>query len=464
MHIVTVGLNHKTAPVEVREKLSFAGTRRELVLQRLNALPHLQEAAILSTCNRTEIYAATEDLTGARQSIAGFLNEVQQGVETQLERYLYNFYDLEAVQHLFVVASGLDSMILGEPQILGQVKEALAVAQDKKTVSAYLSKLFQHSVEAGKRVRTETEIGQNAVSISYAAVELARKIFGALEGKVVLIVGAGKMSELTVKNLQEHGASAILVTNRTYERACQLARDFGGEPVAFEALGESLRKADIVISSTGAPHLVIHHDMVQEVMRARRNRSLFLVDIAVPRDIDPRVNQMDNVYLYNIDDLHSVVENNLQKREQQVKRAELIISEELMNFSNWWSSRQVVPLIRALRDRGDGIRQQELEKLFSRLPDLDEKGKNQVAAMAQAIVNKFLHDPVVFLKQAANDGQRAKYLEVMPELFGLDMAKIAQNEAAREAASEPTKVLEPVRVPEKANLSLAERAKGGPLC
>ncbi|MGE5576260.1 MAG: glutamyl-tRNA reductase [Syntrophothermus sp.] len=458
MHIVTVGLNHKTAPVEVREKLSFAGTRRETGLQRLKEQPRLQEAVILSTCNRTEIYAASEDLTGARQSVVGFLNEVQQGLENQLERYLYNFYDLEAVQHLFVVASGLDSMILGEPQILGQVKEALAVAQERKTVAAYLSKLFQHSVEVGKRVRTETEIGQNAVSISYAAVELARKIFGALEGKVVLIVGAGKMSELTVKNLQEHGASAILVTNRTYERACQLARDFGGEPVAFEALGETLQKADIVISSTGAPHLVIHYDTVQEVMRARRNRSLFLVDIAVPRDIDPKVNELDNVYLYNIDDLHSVVETNLQKREQQVKRAEIIISEELKEFSQWWSSRQVVPLIRALREHGDGIWQQELEKLFSRLPNLDEKGKNQVTAMAQAIVNKLLHDPVVFLKQAANDGRRAQYLEVMPELFGLEPGRIAQNEVVNRPASEPAKV------PDKANLPVADRAKGGPLC
>ena len=419
MRLVAVGLNHKSAPVEVRERLSFSGGKLGTALRDLVRLPNVAEGVILSTCNRTEVYAVTGHVERGLPQVRGLLG-LGPGGHPELERHFYELVDLECASHLFQVAAGLDSMILGEAQILGQVKEALFHALEAQTSGPFLSRLFRQAVETGKRVRGETEIGQNAVSVSYAAVELARKIFGTLDGKRVLIVGAGKMSELTVKNLCDHGASAVLVANRTREKALELAERYGGEAVEFGELRRWLTEVDIVISSTGAPHAVIDFDTVREAMRARRNRSLFLVDIAVPRDIEPRINQLDNVYLYNVDDLECVVEANLAKREREVERAEGIIRGEVAAFAAWWAERQVVPVIRALRERGEEIQREELEKLFGRLPNLTENERVLIAAATRGMFNKLWHTPVVRLKEAAVKEGGARYADTVRQLFGLD--------------------------------------------
>lgn len=419
MHFLVLGLNHKTAPVEVRERLSFGGERLHEVLQGLTALPSLDETAVLSTCNRTELYAITGDLHAAERDLVGFLGMKVAASEPPLDQFLYRAHDLEAVQHLFRVAAGLDSMILGEAQILGQVKDALHAALNANSLGVHLGKVFRQAIEVGKRVRTETGIGQNAVSVSYAAVELARQIFGDLGGKAVLIVGAGETGELTARTLTAHGASAILVANRTYERAVELAAQFGGEAFPFENLPLCLEHTDIVISSTGAPHAVLDYELVRQVMRRRHRRPLFLIDIAVPRDIDPRVNSLDSVYLYDIDDLQTVVERNLAKREQEVERVEHIIAEETAAFSQWWAARRMVPLIRALKAYGDEIRTRELERLFNRLPHLSARDRELIEASTRLIVNRLLHQPVVGLKAESEGTHGSVYVDVLRKLFGL---------------------------------------------
>ncbi|MGE5508824.1 MAG: glutamyl-tRNA reductase [Chitinophagales bacterium] len=419
--LVGLGLNHKTAPVEVRERLSLAGERCSAALQELIGRPVLDEVVVLSTCNRTEVYAACQSARSGLQTLMEFLKARLGEMDHPLEPYLYRHEDLDLVQHLFRVVSGLDSMILGEAQILGQVKDALHSALNANTAGVYLGKLFRQAVEVGKRVRTETDIGQSAVSISYAAVELARKIFGELAGKSVLIIGAGETGELTARTLVAHGATAILVANRTHARAVELASRIGGQAFLFEQLPECLAQTDIVISSTGAPHAVVELDMVRAAMHRRRQRPLFLIDIAVPRDIDPRVNGLENVYLYDIDDLQMVVERNLAKRELEVERVERIIVEETESFSQWWAARQVVPVIRALKAYGDEIRDAELKRLFRRLSHLSNRDREMIRAAAGVIVNRLLHHPVVFLKSAAADeeGARPVHLDLLRNLFGL---------------------------------------------
>lgn len=426
MHFVAVGLNHKTAPVEIREKLAFSGDKLKAGLEALLAREHISEAVILSTCNRTEIYAYTVGTpqTGLAE-IKDFLAGTGDG-SIAFDNHLYTLTDLEVIYHLFKVVSSLDSMILGEAQILGQVKNAFHQGLEYGAVSTHLTRLFRQAVEVGKRVRTQTEIGESAVSISYAAVELARKIFGELAGRTVLVIGAGEMSELTVKTLAAHGIQSILVANRTHARAQELAVKFHGSAVDYDALTDNLAKADIIISSTGAPHSVINLGMVKTAMKIRRNRPLFLIDIAVPRDIEENIHSLDNVYLYNIDDLENVVEANLAKRELQVGRAEAIIAEEIEKFSQWLSSRQVVPLIKALRNYGHEIRSQELERLFNRLPELNAKERECISFTTNLIVNKLLHQPVVSLKEmACNDTESSGlYTSFVEKLFNLEVEEV----------------------------------------
>lgn len=423
MHLVAVGLNHKTAPVAVREKLAFSGEKLQKSLAQLIQGEHLTEAIILSTCNRTEVYGVTVSTPElGLAEIRGFLND-SAATDFAIDKHLYNLVDTDVVYHLFQVISSLDSMILGEAQILGQTKAAFQFALECRGAGVYLTRLFQQAIEVGKRVRTETEIGENAVSISYAAVELARKIFGELTGRTVLIIGAGEMSELAVKNLAAHGIQSVLVANRTYVRAQELAAKFRGLAVDYDRLAEHLSKADIIISSTGAPHVVINKEMVKEAMRVRRNRPLFFIDIAVPRDIGEDIHSLNNVYLYNIDDLENVVEANLAKRGLQIEKAELIIAEEIEKFSEWLSSRQVVPIIKALREHGHGIRTQELERLFNRLPELSPKERDCIIFTTNLIVNKLLHHPVISLKEMAVQNQERSdlYSSIITRLFGLDL-------------------------------------------
>jgi glutamyl-tRNA reductase len=420
MHLILVGLSHKTAPIEIREKLTFPANRQEEALARLTESDEVAEAAILSTCNRTELYTVCTSPDAGREAIMDFLAECHDLDRHELARYLYSNSDAAVVVHLFRVVASLDSMVLGEAQILGQAKEAYQYALDYGTTGRVLNKLFRQSFEVGKRVRTETDIGESAVSISYAAIELGKKVFDTLEGKTVLVLGAGKMSELTAKHLVSNGVKHVLVANRTYERAVELAERFEGEPIRWDDLFERMREADIVISSTGAQHYVVTRDKVAGAMKRRSGRPLFLIDIAVPRDIEPAVNDVNGCYLYDIDDLSGVVESNLEERMREARRAETIIEEEMAEFGAWLEGMEVVPTIAAIRARAEKTRQAELERALKRLPGLSEKELQTVEKLTESIVNKMLHDPTSRLRQAAGEKDGYEIVDAVRQLYALD--------------------------------------------
>jgi len=420
VHIMVVGLSHKTAPVEVREKLVFPIQEQGEIFQHLISHDNVAEAVILSTCNRTEIYAVVSDFKKGQDEIVGCLSSFCDLDKSKLLNYLY-FKDSEnAVCHLFMVTSSLDSMVVGEAQILGQVKEAYKCAFENEATSIIFNKLFRGALSVGKKVRTETGIGENAVSISYAAVQLAKKIFGNLKGHSVFIMGAGEMSELTAQHLLASGVSSVLVTNRTYERAVELAEKFKGKAIKFDDYHNHLQDADIVISSTGAPHHVIHGNVVAKAMQRRKNKPIFFIDIAVPRDVDPEVSDIYNVFLYDIDDLQSVVNTNIVEREREAKRAERIIEKEITKFLSWLNSLEVVPTISVLKKKAEGIRISESDKAFSKLQNLSPKDKNLINALTAGIVNKLLHEPIVRVKESADEKSGYIYTESLRYLFGLD--------------------------------------------
>lgn len=411
-------MNFKTAKVEVRGRVAWTADQLPDALTALRSLPGVVEGAVISTCNRTEIYAVLGKMLHGRELLLDFWAR-EKGVTRQDLASHYYLVGQEAANHLMRVASGLDSMILGETQILGQVKETYELAKDLDSVGKVLHALFNQAIACGKRVHTETAISQNAVSVSYAAVELARKIFGDLRDNRALLVGAGKMAGLTARHLVECGIAELLVCNRTLARAEEMAAEFGGRAVPMENLEDHLARADVVISSTGAPHVVITHDLVQRAMRARRSRPLFLVDIAVPPDVEGTVGSLDNVYLYNIDDLEAVVLANLEERAREAKNAERIIAEESSRFQFWLRSLDVVPLIRSLRDKAGEIREAELRRLFNRLPGLSERERQVIAASTALIVNRILNDPTVRVKEFAGGEDADVYLKAFSLLFNL---------------------------------------------
>lgn len=420
MHLTLVGLSHKTAPVEIREKLTFPPHRQEEALALLTSSEHVAEAVILSTCNRTEIYAVTAPDSDGSGAIIDFMC-VYHGLDRhELVRYLYMLDGEAVVRHLFRVVASLDSMVVGEAQILGQVKEGYEYAFSNGACSRVFNRLFRQSFEVGKRVRSETEIGENAVSISYAAVELAKKVFDQLEGRTILVLGAGKMSELTAKHLVSNGVGSVLVANRTFERAAELAEKFSGEAIRYEDLFERMAEADIVISSTAATHHVITKDRVAQAMKHRKGEPLFLIDIAVPRDIEPEVNDLRDVFLYDIDDLNGVVESNLEERMREAQRAEVIIEEEIREFEEWAESMEVVPTVAAIRAKAEQVRQAELEKAMRRLGGLSEKELRTIDALTSAIVNKMLHEPTDRLKQVSQAKDGYLYVEAARYLYGID--------------------------------------------
>ncbi len=420
MHITVIGLSHKTAPVEIREKLSFPAQAQADALLELLSSEAVMEAVILSTCNRTEVYSVVTDETKGKTAVVDFLAAHKELDRQKLCKYLYSHDSGSAVRHLLRVVSSLDSMVVGEAQILGQVKEAYSYALDAGATSTIFNRLFRHSFEVGKRVRTETEIGESAVSISYAAIELAKKVFGSLEGRSVLILGAGKMSELTAKHLMSNGASAVLVANRSYDRAVELAAKFDGTAVRFDERVEAFAKADIVISSTGAAHYVVYKDDVARAMHARRHSPIFFIDIAVPRDVEPEVNDLDNVFLYDIDDLQQVVDANLAERMREAEKVEAIIDREIEAFIAWVSTLDVVPTITALREKAERIRVAEMEKALNRLGELSERDMNTINAMTTAIVNKLLHAPIVRVKEHSTTDEGYVYVDSLRHLFNLD--------------------------------------------
>ncbi|MHB8765609.1 MAG: glutamyl-tRNA reductase [Deferrisomatales bacterium] len=427
MEIVVVGLSHKSAPVEIREKVAFAPDCLHDALAVMRGLPGLREGVIVSTCNRVEVYAAARSREEGVEDLSRFLAEYHGVPLPDLRPHLYVCAGPEAVRHVFRVASSLDSMVVGEPQILGQVKDAYEQAAQGSATGLVLNRFMHKAFTAAKRVRTETRIAQSAVSISFAAVELARKIFGTLEGKQVLVVGAGEMCELAAMHLKENGVTDFRVTNRTLARAEGLAEKFGGRAVPFEEFRYQLQEVDIVLSSTGAPHFVLGIDDLKAAMKARKQRPMFLIDIAVPRDVDPRANDLPNVYLYDVDDLQGVVEANKKERGKEAEKAEEIVQAEVASFLVWLKTLEVTPTIRALRERFDGIRRAELDKTLKAFGEgLTDKQKRSLDAMGQAIVNKILHEPTVYLKRLADEPELELSVDAVRRLFGLPEGEIEE--------------------------------------
>jgi len=419
MELIVIGLNHKTAPIDIRERLAFPEDRIETALHQVKSVPSLKENMILSTCNRVEIYATARETEKAIIELKHFLSQYHALPIKEFDKNLYSLVGEEAVRHIFRVASSLDSMVVGEPQILGQIKEAYNLAVESKTSGLILHRLLHRAFHVAKRVRTETKIGNSAVSVSYVAVELAKKIFGILERRTVLLIGAGEMCELAARHLISGGIEKVLVTNRTYERALILAQEFKGEAIPFEEIGQGLKRADIVISATNSPQFLIHHDQVSKVIKDRKQRPIFFIDIADRRDIEPRVGDIENVYLYNIDDLQKVANENIQDREKEAQKAESIVQDEVAKFVNWYHSLEVTPVIVSLREKFEEIRKKELGKTFSLHPTLSDKERQSLEALTSAIINKILHDPLTLLKQTNEEAMADFYLDTLRTLFRL---------------------------------------------
>jgi glutamyl-tRNA reductase len=423
IRIVDIGMNHETAPVEVRELLSFGKEELDKAARDIQAIKNIRESIVLSTCNRVEILFTTEREKEAKQSVITFLSRVSGIAPDDLKPFLYTYVDQEAIRHLFKVGASLDSMILGEPQILGQVKDAYRIAVDNKSSSVILNRLMHRTFSLAKRIRTETGIAGSAVSISFAAVELAKKIFGELTGKGVLLIGAGEMAELAATYLLNNKAARILVTNRTFARAVELAEQFQGRAVRFDEIESQLLKVDIVISSTASPEPIISFDQVRRIMKGRRNRPLFFIDIAVPRNVESRVNEIGNVFVYDIDDLKGIVDDNKSTRQAEAVKAERIVHEEVIKFSEWLGTLEVVPTIQELQEKCERIYQGEVRKTLSSLKDLTPYERKGVETMAKSIAKKLLNDPILFLKRKGERNSRDLYLDIARQLFNLDEEK-----------------------------------------
>lgn len=419
MNIIVVGLSHKTATVEIREKVAFSPNLIEKPLHTLVSLDDIVEGVIVSTCNRVEIYATTRDIAGGISRIKRFLADHHRISLESLEPHLYSYHSEAAIRHVFRVASSLDSMVVGEPQILGQIKTSYGYAAEYKTSGIILNRFLHKAFSVAKRVRTETRIASSAVSVAFAAVELAKKILGDLSDKTVMLIGAGEMCELAAKHFLNSGARGVMVTNRTFERAERLADEFKGEAVRFEELFEHLHRADIVLSSTGAPHVIIGPKDAEEVVRKRRFKPMFFIDIAVPRDIDPKVNDVENAYLFTVDDLQEIVQANLAQRNLEAEKAEEIIEQEIGQFYKWLSSLDVTPTIVALRNRFEEIRRAELDKTLSGWKDMPPGVEKRLDALTMAIMNKLLHTPTAALKQAGQGGRVDLYVDALRQLFDL---------------------------------------------
>jgi glutamyl-tRNA reductase len=420
VNLVLVGINHRTAPVEVRERMNIQEAHLAGAVSKLVHREGIVEGLILSTCNRVEVTANTREGIEGEPFLRQFLLDYHRCDLRPWEPYFYWCRQEEVVRHLFRVASSLDSMILGEPQILGQVKRAYATAREVGALNGALNEVVNQALSVARRVRRETALGSAAVSVSYAAVELAKKIFGSLNGKTVFVVGAGKMSELSAKHLLQAGARAIFVSNRTYDRALELAGAFHGTAIHFEQLFEHMDQADIIISSTGAPHFIVDKNQAERMLAARKNRPMFFVDIAVPRDIDPAVNELDNAFVYNIDDLEQVVEANKKQREREAEWAERIVDEEVQKMARRLASREVVPTIVAIEERLNRIRESEFDRHRGRLGTLTPEQRDAVDALTRGMLNKILHGPITELKSGAGQPEQGALVQMIRKIFGVD--------------------------------------------
>ena len=419
MHIVVVGLNYRTAPVAVRELFAFAEKDLPAALHQLMQTKSVLEGVIVATCNRTEIYVVVDRLHMCGYFIRNFMEQWFGVKSEQFMQHMYIYEDEQAIAHLFRVTCGLDSMVIGETQILGQVKSSFLTAQEEGVTGTWFNRLFKQAVTLGKRAHSETSIGESAVSVSYAAVELGKRIFGMFTGKRVLILGAGKMSELTVKHLYSSGAAEVIVANRTLSRAVELAEKFSGKPSTIEEALIHLEDVDIIISSTGADGYVLTAQKVAEGMKRRPNRPLFMIDIAVPRDIDPNAANLPGVFLYDIDDLEGIVENNLEMRRSEAAKIEIMITEEMNEFHLWLKTLGVRPVIRALQDKSNTIHEETMESLFNKLPELDEHQRKVIRRLTKSIVNQMMHDPINVIKEMSGGKKGNEALDYFAKIFAL---------------------------------------------
>src|SRR6516225_10493818 len=429
MNLIIIGVNHQTAPVEVREQFAIAEARLPDAVKRLASNPGIEEAMIVSTCNRVELVArATEgdanvDMQSCLQKLYGFDPQ-------PYRKYLYEYREREAIRHVFRVASSLDSMVVGEPQILGQVKEAYATARAVGALNSQLDALYSRAFAVAKRVRTETAIATSAVSIASVAVELAQKIFGHLDGKSVYLVGAGKMCELAARHLLAHGANKIFVGNRTYERAAALAAKFNGEAITFDRLYDTVDRADIVITSTGAPHTIFRKEHGEKFLSRRKNRPMFFIDIAVPRDVDPEMNKLDGIFVYDVDDLQQVVASHISDRRAEADRAEAIVQLEVDKFQARMQTLDVVPTIVSLQEHLEIVRQAEIDRVRGRLGNLTPEQEMAVDTLTKGIINKIMHTPITTLKSAARESSEATtVIDLVRRLFGLHDTRKGPDEA-----------------------------------
>jgi glutamyl-tRNA reductase len=429
MRFQLIGVNHKSAPVEVRERLAIPESRLPDACRQLAAQPGVDEAMILCTCNRVEVLV---NASNGAADLRGFLHNYFQLSPEELEKHLYEYREQDAVRHMFRVAASLDSMVVGEPQILGQVKDAYACARAVGTVRNQLDQLVTRAFAVAKRVRTETAVGSSSVSIASVAVELAKKIFGNLSGKSVYLIGAGKMSELAARHLLAHGCGSIFVANRTYDRAVHLADKFNGQAIRFEDLYSTCDRADIVITSTGAPHAIFRREHGEQFLSRRRNRPMFFIDIAVPRDVDAAMNKLDGIFVYDIDDLQQAVASHVSDRRKEAERAEAIVNLEVERFQARIQTLDVVPTIVSLQDHLETIRQAEIDRVRGRLGHLTPEQEMAVEAMTRGIVNKIMHTPISTLKTAARDSEATTVVELVRRLFNLHEKKSAKSGSSGE--------------------------------
>jgi glutamyl-tRNA reductase len=432
VHFFLLGVSHRTAPVDLRERLDFSSRDLGAAVEAVAGRPSMAESVVLSTCNRSEIYVASEDPARARDELVTFLSDYHHVPAHAFQPHLFALENSAAVAHLFRVAAGLDSLVVGEPQILGQVKDAFQSASNKRCVGPILRHVFQWSFGVGKRVRTETALGEGAVSVSFAAVALARKIFGRLQGRRVLVVGAGEISSLTAQHLRAQGVGDIVITSRTHAHAETLAAEVGGMAVPWEGMITALGSAEIVLTATGSPRPIITRAQLEAVQgRRARSNPLFIIDVAVPRDVDSAVGDIEQVFLYNIDDLQSIVEENLSRRAAEVERAESIVNEEVTRFMAWQRSRSAVPTVVALRQRFESIRRSELQRLEGKLGALSPDARARVDEVTRLIVEKLLLEPTEQLKALPDEETQAAYTEAVNRLFKL------QDEDASESSKRP---------------------------
>jgi glutamyl-tRNA reductase len=420
MHLTLIGLSHHTAPIEVRDQVALTESLQTKALSLLKSSDEFLEAVLLSTCNRSEVYAATTRNQPDPRPVEEWFHHIHGLSHGSLSPYLYRLSDEQAIRHLFRVVSSLDSMVMGEQQILSQVKSAYLRSLGEKTTGVLLNRLFERALEVGKLVRERTDIGIGSVSVSSVAVELARKIFKDLRQHAAMLIGAGETAELTARYLIENGIKKLFVANRTYERAEKLAMQFNGTALRLEDGLNRMKEVDIVISSTSSPLPVLDRERMTEIMHSRRNRPIFLIDIAAPRDIDPQVRNVYNAFLYDIDDLQAVIDNNADRRRKAAERAERIVDEEVDSFLRWYQGLAVTPTISRLRTYADAIRTGEVERALTRLSHLADSDRETIEQMSRAIVNKILHTPTIRLKESTESGFEPYHLHSLRHLFGLD--------------------------------------------